>query len=98
MRYGVQFANNRVGQAVVDPFDVEVPDSLFGVARNADLSRRIRERAVAALTASPAAGAVTSDSIALSSGTQVFVDTGTGEGVVYYGTTVLGTILIHPIG
>lgn len=98
MRYGVQFANNRVGSAVVDPFEVEVPDTIAGAARNSDLSRRIRERAVAALTASPATGATTDDPATLAVGTQVFVDTGTGEGTVYYGVTIIGNILIHPIG
>lgn len=98
MRYDVQFAAGKVGAASAAPFQVEVPDSLYGAARNSDLARRIRERAVAALTASPALGAVTANASEIERRTQVVVDTGTGEGTVYFGTTTLATVLVHAVG
>jgi hypothetical protein len=98
MRYRVQFAADRVGAATINPFEVVVPDTIAGAARNSDLSRRVRETVVSALSAAPAPGAVTSDPAALALGTVVLIDTETGRGSVYFGSSPIGDLHVYPIG
>lgn len=96
MRYHVRFANERVGQSMMPPFDVDTPEH-FGVSnRTSDLSRKIRDRVVEALTAAPAAGADQARPV-IERETNIVVMLQSGEGYAYYGTTNMGRFDIWPI-
>jgi hypothetical protein len=96
MRYRIHFARETVGQARVAPFEIDAPDQLGAGALTADLSRRIRDRVVDALVASPAPGASDARAV-IAEHTQVIVMLNAGEGAAYYGVTTLGTFQISPI-
>jgi hypothetical protein len=93
VRYRILFAAEKVGQSNLPPFEIDVPDHYPVSERVLELSRRIRERVVAALVAAPAHGAMPVQE----SQTQVTLSIGSGQGAAYYGTTTLGQFNLYDI-
>lgn len=96
MLYRIQFASDTVGQAKVNPFEVEVPEGLSTPALAADLTRRVRDKVVQALTYSPAPRAISNVS-ELATGTQVLLDVTSGRGTVYFGIDTIADLIIYKI-
>jgi hypothetical protein len=96
VRYRIQFASDTVGQAKITPFEVEVPEGLTSPALAADLTRKVRDKVVQALTYSPAPRAISNVS-ELSAGTQVLLDVMSGRGAVYFGTDTIADVTLRPI-
>lgn len=95
MQYSVQFANNRVAEALVPPFTVEVPEHLDTVARGAEFQRLVRQRLEAALVNSPALGSMNNPAD-IATYTQVDADLTAQQGVVYFGTSLIGHLTLYP--
>lgn len=96
MRYNVQFANHRVGEAVASPFEITIPDGLGRAQQTMEFQRQVRERAVLLLRYAPAMGATSNES-EIARQTQVAVDLDDQQGRVYYGTSTIGHMTFWPV-
>lgn len=97
MRYAISFAADTVGRTHIDPFDIEVPDTLMTAAATSDVCRQVRERVVDRLAATPTPGTQPTAEPAIASRTQVMASLYSGEGSVHYGTTTLGAFTIRSV-
>jgi len=96
VRYNVQFANHRVGEAVASPFEITIPDGLGRAQQTMEFQRQVRERAVLLLRYAPAMGATSNES-EIARQTQVAVDLDDQQGRVYYGTSTIGHMTFWPV-
>jgi hypothetical protein len=97
VRYRILFANQKVGQSDMPPFEVEVPEQYAVGQRTTELARIVRGRVVDALTAGPAPRAVDTARSTIEQATQITLALSSGEGYAYYGTTPMGRFDVYPI-
>ena len=90
MKYRVVFASQRAGEADMPPFEIDTPDSYGVGATTVELSRHIRDRVAAALTAIGHA-----DQHTAAQSTQIVVNLSAGEGTAHYGTATIGAFNVY---